>query len=268
MKKIIRPIYHIIKALWRINILKTIYVNFKMLPFSQAVKMPICIYGKMNIHSLCCGKFIIDSPEIYVNMIKIGYKWIDLWPISQVPSQFTVYFHGPVIIGGGTEFFIQDKDASIELGKYVIVCSGCVLKSMDVLKIGDYSRIVGGCIIMNSNMHYIKNIETGKVAKPYGKIEIGHHCWVNANSVVTKGAVIPNYSITARNSFINKDFSEYGENLFLAGAPSTVKGSKVQRIFSTSITDKLTEFFKQHPKEEVYQDELGITPDIDNIECF
>ena len=64
-------------------------------------------------------------------------------------------------------------------------------------------------------MHFVKNIDTGVVANYKGPIKIGKSCWINAGSIVTKGAVVPDYSISSRNAFLSKDYSEYGTNLFL-----------------------------------------------------
>ena len=67
---------------FKCNVLKTLYVNFKMLRFKEARKLPLWIYGKMSFRSLK-GKIIIDSP-IYPGMIRIGRKdWYVTTNISQ-----------------------------------------------------------------------------------------------------------------------------------------------------------------------------------------
>lgn len=269
---VLRGIKSLGRTLWRLNVIKTVYINFKMLPFNQAIKFPIFIYGKIVLHSLN-GKMIIDSNVIHSNMIKIGYRWFDLWPMSYLPSQLnllgTLYFHGPVVFSGGVNLAIQKETATIHLGAYCRISGGCTIKSMDELIIGDYTRITGGCIVMNSNMHYVKNIETGVISKHWGKIMIGTHCWINANTVITKGAVIPNYSITARNSFLNRDYSEYGENLFLVGSPAVVKKTKVQRIYSDDLTLKYDDYFNKNPNSDFFMEEPGIALESDyDIDSF
>ena len=53
-----------------INIYKTIYINFRFLPFKQACKLPIWVYGKMKF-GYKSGSIIIDAP-VSRKMIVIG----------------------------------------------------------------------------------------------------------------------------------------------------------------------------------------------------
>lgn len=248
-----------------VNFTKTVYVNFTSLPFSQAVKLPILIYGKCAIHSLA-GTITIASKDIHHGMIKIGYKEWDLFPQSFLPCQLFITgnltFEGSAIISGGVGLFVQRKDATMVIGNSCHIGGGTLLKSMDNLSIGAHTSITGNCVVMNSNMHYVKNIETGMVQKPWGKIVIGQHCWINSGSVITKGSVIPNYSVTSRNSFLNKDYSQYGENLFLVGSPAKVASSKVQRIFSRKKELSFHDYFLNiHPEMDSLQLEPGVEVD-------
>ena len=86
---------------------------------------------------------------------------------------------------------------------------------------------------------------------------IGKNCWINAGSIVSKGAVIPDYSISARNSFLSKDYKEYGTNLFLVGSPAKPSSSKVQRIFTVEKQREYKEYFDSHDTQTL-QLETGI----------
>lgn len=268
----LRKIARSIRTILRMNILKTIYVNFYFLPIKQAIKFPIVVYGKLHIHDKI-GKIEIQTNELHFNMIKLGYRWLDLWPISYLPTQLsllgTIIFRGPAIISGGVNLTLDSKNSIIDFGKYNVIGGGCMVKSLDIIEIGDYSRIAGGCIIMNGNMHYIKDIESGRIKKITGKIKIGQFCWINPNSIISKGAIIPNCSITARSSFLCKDYAEYGENLFLVGSPAKPSSKKIQRIFSTSKSKSLSKFFNDNPDKDFYQDSVGVDDfDENEIETF
>lgn len=52
------------------NIIRTLVFNFMMLPFEQAIKLPIFIYGKVRFTSLK-GEIIIKN-KVTTKMIKIG----------------------------------------------------------------------------------------------------------------------------------------------------------------------------------------------------
>lgn len=268
MRKILGKAYRFIREIYRVNYFATIFVNFAFLPFFKAIHFPIFCYGKMRFH-YTRGKIIIDG-RVTPGMIKIGYRWHDLWPISYLPTQInilgTLKFTGSSIISGGVSLNIQREKAYLELGNNVLVGGGSVLKSMDCICIGNCTRITGGCIIMDSNMHYVKNIDTGVILPYNGTISIGNNCWINYGCVVAKGAIIPDYTIMARNCFVGKDYSEFGSNLFLAGSPAKVKGNNVQRILDSARQSEITRFFNMHPDAKFFQDSIGLKDETEPFE--
>ena len=58
----------------KLNIVKTIYVNLRLLPFKQAIHLPIYIYGKVKLACLN-GSAEIKAP-IKKGMITLG-RWDD-----------------------------------------------------------------------------------------------------------------------------------------------------------------------------------------------
>lgn len=263
LKKMIRPVYRFLLGLMRLNIVKTIYLNVKCLPLAKAVKLPIYLYGSVKFHSLK-GRLVIEGP-IKSGMIKIGYRWFDLWPTAYLPTQLwisgTLIFRGGCIVSGGAGIFVPKKDALITVGKSTLIGAGTMMKSMNKLYIGNYTRITGNCTIMNSNMHYVKNIDTGTITRNDGMVRIGAYCWINSGTTITKGTVIPDYSIVARNSFLSKDYSLYGGNAFIVGSPAKVKSNNVQRIFDLEKEKEMNEFFYGNPNIDVYNDSVGLYED-------
>lgn len=252
-----------------VNIWKTLYFNFKVLPFSQAFRLPFFLYGKVVLMDL--GGKIITPNTVKMGMIRIGYRWLDLWPVSFLPTQIQVkgelIFHGPAILSGGTVLNVQNKNGIIEIGSEVCIGGGTMVKCMDRITIGDRSRITGNCCIMDCNMHFIKDIESGRIAKFKSPIIIGKNCWINYGTVISKGAVVPDYTITSRNTLVSKDFSDIGTNRMLVGTPAKVVGSKVQRIFSIELQHKFARFFNEN-NEDFYQSEPGIENEIGPKEGF
>lgn len=243
---IIRRIGHVCKELLRLNLIKTLYFNFKVLPLNQAIKLPFYLYGKVYLWDLS-GKVVIED-DIKSGMIRVGFKWVDLWPTSFLPTQLqvmgTLMFKGPAVISGGANVNVQSKEGKLIVGNDVVIGGGSVCKCLEHIEIGDWTGITGNCTIMDCNMHFVKNIDTGIVANYKGPIKIGESCWINAGSIVTKGAVVPDFSISARNAYLSKDYSEYGTNLFLVGSPAKPTSSKVQRIFTVEKQRELREYFQ------------------------
>ena len=251
--KYINALIFRIRKFFSINLIKTIIFNFYNLPISQAIHFPVLLYGRVFLYDMS-GKVYIIGP-IKCGMIKIGYKWHDLLPSSTMPVQ---------IISGGVGLFVQNKDASLTMGDETSIGGGSLIKSMDVITIGKRTSITGNCIIMDSNMHIVKDIGTGLVKKPWGPIIIGESCWINAGSIVNKGTVIPNYSITARNTFLNRDYSEFGENLFLVGSPAKITSARLQRIFGLRLDNELKKFFRENPNTENISLAKGVERDEGN----
>lgn len=241
------------------SFIKTIYFNFKVLPFKKAKKLPFFLYGKVYLWDLS-GKILLPE-EITTGMVKIGYRWHDLWPTSFLPSQIQVKgileIKGKAVFSGGVNLNIQSEEGCLTIGREVFIGGGTVCKCMQRIEIGDWTGITGNCNIMDCNMHFVKNIETGVVANYKAPIKIGKSCWINAGSIVTKGAVIPDCSISARNAYLSKDYSEFGTNLFLVGAPAKPASAKVQRIFTIEKQQEFREFFETN-KTDILQLEPGI----------
>lgn len=267
--KILRKFYHLLVLLKKLNITKTLYFNFKMLPFSKAIKLPIFLYGKVYLWNLS-GNLEIPK-EIKTGMIRIGYKWFDLWPVSFLPTQIQIagklIFNGDCVISGGANVNVQSADGILNIGAYTLIGGGTVVKCLEKIEIGDETRITGNCNIMDCNMHFVKNIDTGVVANYKAPIKIGKSCWINYGTVVSKGAVIPDYSITSRNALVSKDFSEHGTNLFLVGAPAKPTSSNVQRIFTSEKQREFAEYFKIK-QTDILQLEPGIEIETGTREGF
>ena len=60
------------------NFLAIIYFNFKMLPFSQAIKLPFDFYYKIRFENLS-GKVFLNSDKITRGMIKIGGRGSEMF---------------------------------------------------------------------------------------------------------------------------------------------------------------------------------------------
>lgn len=264
LRLVLRKCYHFVILLWRINLFATIWINFRLLPFRIAIKLPLHCFGKIKFHSLS-GKILIEAP-IKFGMIKLGYRWWDLWPTAYLPTQILIrgntVFRGSCTISGGVYLASFRKSSILDIGNEVTIGAGSLIKATEYIFLGERARITGNCTVLDSNMHYIKDIESGIIARPYGSIKIENNCWINPGCVITKGAVLPPYSIVARNSFIGKDMTKFGSCCMFAGSPAKVIKEHVQRIISNSIEQKLSKYFMTHPNSMIYQDHPGLLEDL------
>lgn len=258
LKKILRPIYHWSRIIYRINWFKTLYINFKTLPFSVAKKMPIIIYGSVDFDALN-GKVIINS-KVYFGMIQIG-KDIDDMPIASNSAKIrisgVIEFYGFCIINSGSNITVE-SNSLMKIGNHVMIGSGVLIKSLNYIEIGDYTRIASGCFILDSNMHSVRNVVTGEIKRKDAPIKIGKYCWITMNTSIMSSTVLPDYCITARNTLLNKDYSMIcKKGSMLAGSPAKVVADSLQRIYDYSLERKITRYFKDNPNSLIYIGEKG-----------
>ena len=160
---------------------------------------------------------------------------------------------------------IERSYSRLIFGSNCTVGGGSFIKSTHEIICGDNVQITGECTIMDCEMHYIKNIDSGIIKKNFGSIFIGNNCWINQRAVIVKNVVLPDFSIVARNSYINKDYSKYGSNLLLVGQPAVPSKYKVQRIFSIEKEKELNSIFRNNFQlSEIFDGDSYLS---DNNDC-
>jgi acetyltransferase-like isoleucine patch superfamily enzyme len=255
VKSLLRPAYRCFRVAVCVRWLKTLRVNFALLPFRQALLLPIVVVSRLKINSLKGRVVFQNAATLRFGQVQIG-RDMDNMPISGVPARLHVdgelTFEGRAIVCPGAQLVVW-RGAGCFIGEQVMLMSGSTLKSTLHVSVGRYTRIASGCFVMDSNIHLVKDIETGRVNRVSGAISIGRYCWVTMNASITAGAVVPDFSIVGRGSLVNKDFSGEGEGLFLAGSPAKVVAGNRQRIFDSHIEEEATRYFAAHPDAEYFQ---------------
>lgn len=249
MKRIF-AIFRLLQRLMETNLLMTMRVNFKMLPFAQAVKFPIFIYGSFKLRG-DSGRIEINAP-IATGMIKVGRH--DRYLATSKP--LTVWnLNGRLEFDGKINFFqssyiLVAKNAHLTFGKgtlgngYEPACGG----NLHVICFGNIvvedAHLAWDCQIIDSSFHYLKNVGKDDDVLPLTKpIYIGNHVWIGNRTTIMGGARIPDETIVASHSMVNKDFSENGSFCLLAGIPATVKRQGVRRIYDKKEEARFDEFF-------------------------
>jgi acetyltransferase-like isoleucine patch superfamily enzyme len=260
LKNILRPLYRFFCVFFKLNLIKTIRINFFLLPFRQAIRFPILVKGKLIIDSLH-GELTLDCP-IKPGLVLIGID-IDHGPSATSPAR--LYIEGKLVIRGnclinrGTSIMIM-RNAMVEFGEGVRISSGCFIRADNYITIDDYTSLGSGCFVQDTNIHYIKDIKTGSIRRASDKIIIGKRCWV-LSSTILGGTKLPDYCIVGRNSLLNKNYSTaYSSCLMLAGSPAKPIKENVQRIHNINKEIMLNEYFSTNPKIEYFQDEPGLEP--------
>ena len=226
-----------------INPFLTFYINFKFLPFRQAVKLPIWIYGKTKF-LLLSGKFIIEAPTVSRGMITIGKTQ-----------------HNPCASGGGTE--ILNVGTVIFKGKTIIGCGCRIVVFGGKLIFGENFRMgnqnmissnihveFGKCVsiahqiqVFDTDFHYMYNLTNKTVKNNSEPVIIGDHCWIGHRTTIMKRTELPAYTIVSSNTLLNRKY-DVSKGAILAGIPAKEVASGYVRVKNFKLERELLNHFR------------------------
>lgn len=238
-------IFKFISEFLKSNIIKTITFNFKLLPLKDAIKMPIFLYGKVCLRNLD-GSVEIRGRK-YPGMIKIGAN--DWYVATHVPQCIwtvngKIIFNGPVRFLQGS-YVLVSHNATLEIGsKGAIIGADLKIMCFDHIKLGDNVRIPWNIQIIDTSFHYLENTDPTKdIKKLTAPIIIGDRVWIGNNTTISKGTVLPDDTIVASNSLVNKDFSSLNPYSFIAGSPAKFKAEGIRRVWDNAQQKQLDKQF-------------------------
>lgn len=243
----------------RLRVFKSIYFNFRTLPFSTAIRLPILIYGKVHLYSLA-GTVVING-KIKTGMIQLGYaqgyfsgpKGCAMVFLSE---NAVLEFNGPCKIDFDYCIRISDN-GHVKLGENIGFGSDIKIYCEDYISIGNYCRIPFGTCFMDTNYHYSVSLPEMVVYNKKAPIIIEDYCWIGNTSTIMKGTVLPKGSIVASKSFLNKDFRKLSngeENLVIAGSPASIVRTGMTRVHNIGVEQKITVFFAGNSGQKTYSD--------------
>jgi len=197
----------IAKAWLRVrSIPKTLYFNFRYLPFNQAVKLPFAV--SCNTYLLLTkGTVRINSP-LRRGMIQIGFG--EVYTFDQHRSRTmwcvdgTVTFEGAAHIGHGSRIHVG---GSLTLGQDFVMTAESQIICNHEIRFGSGVLVSWECVFMDNDFHKIR--ANGRVINDARPIVVGNHVWFGLRCTVLKG-------------------SEIGDNVVVAAA-STVAGKHLQQ---------------------------------------
>lgn len=140
----------------------------------------------------------------------------------------SIYLAKGATLNIGREFFIN--------GRVRIVCH-------ERIDIGAWARIAWESQLIDTNFHYIQEVETGSYLSKSKPVRIGKCVWIGNRTTVNRGAIIPDYCIVASNSLCTKNYSDVPANSIIGGVPARFLKTGYRRIFS-------------------YEEELAITKEL------
>lgn len=110
--------------------------------------------------------------------------------------------------------------------------------------IGDRTWFAFNCVCTDSDFHYIYH--DGTVRNRLSPVVIGDNVWVANSCIVSKGTVLPPWSVLAARSLANKDYSDCGEGALLAGSPAKCVRTGCYRIYNADVEAAIKDYYEKN----------------------
>lgn len=208
--------HRIFKFLKRINF-KTIYFNFRYLPFQQAIMFPILISIKVYLHKML-GKIVFEC-DIRTGLVEIGWGKIGIFDNKYARSVWDVngmvIFKGKTDIGYGSKISVGGNGILI-FGKNFTIRAHSSIVAYKKIEFGNDCLLSWDILIMDTDFHHIMD-KQGTVINEDLPIFVGNNIWIGCRNLILKGASIPNNCVIGSNSLVNKKLE--GVNCLYAGNP-------------------------------------------------
>lgn len=222
---------HKLRLFYEVSWLRTIYFNFRHLPYQQAFRLPILLYNPGRIYGN--GLYVIDVPlgNIKFGMLKLGVKNEEsiLTKTGVAISNFgTLIFKGAGVLGNGCSLIIGNQ-GRLSIGKNFGITGDVSIHCYDSIDIGAFFSCSWNVTIDDTDHHKLMDLKYNKQKEETKPVKIGDNVWLCQRVSVLKGSELPAWTIVSSNSLVNKRFlvSPYS---VLAGIPAKDTGKKIKRM--------------------------------------
>lgn len=214
--------------------------------FKTSFLMPIYIYNEVDVVSL--GRVKIND-AMKRGMIKIG-KWkAKAHNSARIINYGIIEFNGNIEIQGGC--VIENYGGDIQFGNENLIAESCKLMCKKNIKFGNNVRVGYESTLMDTDFHYLINLESRVIKNNTKAIGIGEGVWISSNCKIMKGTHIPQGSIVVGNTLLNRDYSTEPPFTIFAGIPGKPIRHNYRRIINTRLEDKISSYFCDNMNEYI-----------------
>ena len=209
----------ILKELYHSN-LKSLFFNFKYLPFKKAIILPVRVSNKCSL-TVPKGSVIIES-DVRPGMIHIGYGHVGIFNKRRQRSMWSVrgrvIFKGNCYLGHGTKINVTDTGTLI-FGNKVNITAESSVDCQKEISFGDNCLVSWESLFIDGDYHKIFNSD-GKLTNAPQPITIGKHVWFGCRCLILKGVTVADDCVVAAGSLLNGTYIT--SNSIIAGSPAKV----------------------------------------------
>lgn len=256
MHNFLKIIWH----LWKLhfNLPKTLYFNFKVFDFRTALKLPVWLYGHIQLEDIHRGCVVLQQYK--TGGVRIGGWHTQIYGhsnrcISYLRIRGKLVLGKNIILQQGIIISVSDN-ATLSIGNNAHFNERVTIHSKLRITINDNCCIGWNTQIFDTGFHYMVN--KGKLAYRNAPVVIENNVWVGNSVSIMKGSYLPAYTIVASNSLVNKNFKEIGEHCLIGGVPAKYITNGVERLLLLDgEIDKLFNSYDDVIDYEDVKDELN-----------
>lgn len=201
---------------------KTLLVNFKYLPFKQAVKLPIIVSSHTYLRKLK-GKIIINAP-IKTGMILWGIGNVGIFDKKRSRSIIeltgTILFNGKARFGNGVKVSVSGE---LILGDNFTITAESTIFCTKKITFGRDCLLSWEDLIMDTDVHKI--VKQNVRINDDKEINIGNKVWIGCRNTILKGTVIADNVVIAASSLVTGVYSD--SNVIIAGNPARIVSKSI-----------------------------------------
>ncbi len=221
----LKKIFHLLST---IN-LKTLYFNFKYLPFATAIKFPVFV-SRNYILKKCEGRIDIVGPK-HGGMIRLGYGNVGIFDKSRSKGIWEcsgiVRFEGRSFLGHGSKISVG-PEGELTFGNDVSITAESSIVCFKKIDIGSESLISWQVTIMDTDFHTVYNA-SGECVNGNKEVIIGKHVWIGTRCTILKGSEIADNSVIAACTLVSG----------LLSSPNCVYGGQPAKMIKENTSWKL-----------------------------
>lgn len=245
--KFARRILNYCCLLLELNILKTIFFNFKVFPLRTAIKLPVYFFGPVRFASLK-GDVILEASNVSRGMVQFGCKSENIIATHE-PTRISI--DGRLIFKGKSKFahaiqLLVWNNGTLSFGDDTWVGSFSKVIAFRSVQLGNKLLCSWECQIFDTDFHFIENTDDGTISDTNGSILIGDKVWLGSRVSILKNTHIPNDCIIALGSICNQDYSlTCPAGSVIGGIPAKFIKKGVCYINDKQEEQKLIKYFQQ-----------------------
>lgn len=196
---------------------KTIFLNFKLFSFLDAVKLPIWVTYNTKIR-IMGGQAIVNG-KISPFMIRIGFHECNECSSAETTLLLIrgkLVFNGEAHIGRGSKIIVY-KNAVLEIGDNFAISASSTISCRKHMKFGKDIQFSWDCLVMDSDTHAIMD-EQGNHINPNKEIIFDDKVWIGNGCMILKGAYVPNNCVIGARSVVAGN--KFDDHTIIVGNPA------------------------------------------------